>query len=117
MKRYQQFINNEWVDSSSAEWFESTEPYSGVAWAQIPRGTAADVDRAVHAAHAALENPAWRDLTATQRGALLRRLADLVSQNATMLAETEQRDNGKLIAEVGGQVHNVAQWFHYYAGL
>ena len=117
MKRYQQFINNEWTDPVSGEWFESSEPYSGAAWAEIPRGGAPDVELAVQAAHAAFDNPAWRDLTATQRGALLRKLADLVSQNVTLLAETEQRDNGKLIAEVSAQAQNVAQWFHYYAGL
>ena len=117
MKRYQLFINNEWINPASGAWFESTEPYSGKAWAEVPRGGVADVELAVRAAHDALEAPAWRDLTATQRGALLRKLADLVSQNASVLAETEQRDNGKLIAEVSGQVQNVAQWFHYYAGL
>jgi aldehyde dehydrogenase (NAD+) len=117
MKRYQQFINNEWVDPASGLWFESTEPFSGTAWAEIPRGGAADVERAVSAAQAALDNPDWCDLTATQRGALLRKLGDLVSQNVALLAATEQRDNGKLMAEVSGQVQNVAQWFHYYAGL
>jgi acyl-CoA reductase-like NAD-dependent aldehyde dehydrogenase len=117
MKRYQLFINNEWINPASGAWFESTEPYSGKAWAEVPRGGAADVELAVRAAHDAFEAPAWRDLTATQRGALLRKLADLVSQNINVLAETEQRDNGKLIAEVSGQVQNVAQWFHYYAGL
>jgi acyl-CoA reductase-like NAD-dependent aldehyde dehydrogenase len=117
MKRFQLFINNEWTDPASKAWFDSTEPYSGKAWAEIPRGDGRDVERAVRAADAAFENPAWRDLTATQRGALLRKLADLVSQNVALLAETEQRDNGKLIAEVQGQVQNVAQWLHYYAGL
>ena len=117
MKRYQLFIHNEWVDPAHGAWFESSEPFSGVAWAEIPRGDGHDVDRAVRAAHAAFENPEWRDITATQRGALLRKLGDLVTQNVDLLAQTEQRDNGKLIKEVSGQVHNVAQWFHYYAGL
>jgi acyl-CoA reductase-like NAD-dependent aldehyde dehydrogenase len=117
MKRYQLFINNEWADPASNTWFESSEPFSGETWAEIPRADERDVDRAVRAAHAAFEDPAWRDITATQRGALLRKLADLVSQNAALLAEIEQRDNGKLIAEVSGQVQNVAQWLHYYAGL
>jgi acyl-CoA reductase-like NAD-dependent aldehyde dehydrogenase len=117
MKRYDLFINNEWVAPTSGEWFDTIEPFSGEVWAQIGRGVAADVDAAVKAAHAAFENPEWAGLTATQRGALLRKLADLVAKNADHLAVTEQRDNGKLIAEVTGQVHNVAQWFHYYAGL
>jgi aldehyde dehydrogenase (NAD+) len=117
MKRYQLFINNEWLDPSSNEWFESTEPFSGQAWAQIPRGNATDVDHAVHAAAQAFESARWRDLTATQRGELLRNLGTLVEQNVQRLADTEQRDNGKLLAEVSGQVKNVAQWFYYYAGL
>jgi aldehyde dehydrogenase (NAD+) len=117
MKRYQLFINNEWIDPAGGEWIESTEPFSGSAWAEVPRGNAEDVERAVSAAAAALEAPAWRDITATQRGELLRRLGGLVEQNVALLAETEQRDNGKLMAEVSGQVKNVAQWFYYYAGL
>lgn len=117
MKRYQLFINNEWVDPAGGEWFDSTEPFSGSTWAQIPRGDAIDVDRAVQAAAVAFDAPEWRDITATQRGELLRKLAGLVEQNVALLAETEQRDNGKLMAEVSGQVKNVAQWFYYYAGL
>lgn len=117
MKRYQLFIDNAWQDPSTKTWFESIEPFSGQPWAEVSRAAADDVDRAVRSAHAALQAPAWRDLTATQRGALLRRLGDLIEANADLLAQTEQRDNGKLIAEVRGQVLNVAQWFHYYAGL
>jgi aldehyde dehydrogenase (NAD+) len=117
LKRYQHYINNQWVDPVSAAWLPSTEPYSGVTWAEIPKGRAEDVDAAVRAAHAAFRCSAWRDLTATERGALLRKLADLVANNAIELAEIEQRDNGKLIAEVSGQVQNVAQWLYYYSGL
>lgn len=117
MKRYQLFINNEWVDPSGGTWFDSTEPFSGQVWSQVPRGNEADVNKAVEAAHAAFHHPSWRDLTATQRGTLMRNLADLVAANVKLLSETEQRDNGKLIAEVSGQVMNVAQWFYYYAGL
>lgn len=117
MERYKLFIGGEWCDPASGDWFETTEPFSGAAWALIPRGTAADAARAVEAAHRAFLSPAWADLTATRRGALLRRLADLIERDADRLGAIEQRDNGKLIAEVSGQVRNVAQWFHYYAGL
>jgi acyl-CoA reductase-like NAD-dependent aldehyde dehydrogenase len=117
LKRYAHFINNEWVEPGSGEWLDSSEPYSGAIWASIPKGNAQDVDAAVRAAHAAFKRPDWRDLTATERGGLLRKLADLVSSNAIELAKTEQRDNGKLIAEVSGQVQNVAQWLYYYSGL
>ena len=46
-KRYQQFINNEWVDAQSGEWFDSLDPFSGKAWAQVPLANEQDVDRAV----------------------------------------------------------------------
>jgi acyl-CoA reductase-like NAD-dependent aldehyde dehydrogenase len=117
MDRYKLFIGGEWLDPASEQWFESTEPFSGAAWAQIARGNAADAERAVQAAHQAFVSPQWRGLTATQRGALLRRLAGLIESNADRLGRIEQRDNGKLMAEVAGQVQNVAQWFYYYAGL
>lgn len=117
MERYELFIGGEWIEPASGEWFESVEPFSGQAWALIPRGTADDADRAVESAHAAFNAPEWRDLTATQRGALLRKLAGLIEDNVDLLGRIEQRDNGKLMAEVSGQVKNVAQWFYYYGGL
>lgn len=117
MQRYQLFIDGQWVDPASGAWFETAEPYSGQAWAEIPRGGEADVERAVQAAHHAFEAPEWGGLTPTRRGALLRKLAELIERDADRLGAIEQRDNGKLIAEVSGQVRGVAQWFHYYAGL
>jgi aldehyde dehydrogenase (NAD+) len=53
----------------------------------------------------------------SQRGALLRKLADLIAAHAPALAEIEVRDNGKLLAEMAGQTAYMSQWFHYYAGL
>ncbi|MCJ2131297.1 aldehyde dehydrogenase [Methylobacterium sp. E-045] len=117
MKTYRLLIDGRWCDPASDEWFESIEPYSGKAWARIPRGAAEDADRAVEAADRAFRNPEWARLTGTARGALLRRLADLIEANVDLLGAVEQRDNGKPMAEVSGQVRTVAQWFHYYAGL
>ncbi len=117
MQQFQLYIDGQWCNPSSNEWFDTVEPFSGNVWARIPRGTKEDADRAVDAAHRAFKSPAWAGLTATQRGALLRKFADLIEANADHLGGIEQRDNGKLLAEVSSQVKNVAQWFHYYAGL
>lgn len=114
---YQLYIGGQWCDPASAQWFDTVEPYSGQVWARIARGTEQDADRAVRAAHAAFTSGPWPEMTATQRAALLRKLAGLIEQNADFLGRVEQRDNGKLIAEVRGQVMNIAQWFYYYAGL
>ena len=80
-------------------------------------GHAEDVDRAVQAAHAAFTTGDWPKLHPSQRGMLMRRLGDLVAENADALARTEVRDNGKLISEMAGQVNYLPQWYYYYGGL
>ena len=102
---------------ASGEWFESINPYTAQPWALIPRGGKADVDRAVAAAKKAFYSKEWRGLTASARGALLRKLADLLAVEADRLAELETTDNGKLLAEMRAQLHYAPKWFHYFAGL
>lgn len=114
--KYDHFINGAPVPPASGDYFDTENPYSGEAWAQIARGNAADVNAAVAAAKTAFEG-AWGGLTATRRGQLLRRLADLIIEHAPRLAEIEQRDNGKLSSEVVAQVRYMGEYFHYYAGL
>ncbi len=115
--KYRMFVGGEWIDAASGEYFESDDPYRGEPWAAIPRGSAVDVDRAVRAAHKALTSGPWPALTASQRGALLRKLGDLISERSKALAEIEVRDNGKLYAEMSAQTAYMAQWYHYYGGL
>ncbi len=117
LTRYQMYIDGRWTDAASGALFESDDPYRGRAWALIPRGDAADVDRAVRAAHAAFTGGEWPRLTASRRGALLRRLGDLIGEQSARLAEIEVRDNGKLYAEMSAQTAYMAQWYHYYGGL
>ncbi|MGA0582602.1 MAG: aldehyde dehydrogenase [Castellaniella sp.] len=114
--KYDHFINGASVPPASGDYFDTENPYSGEAWARIARGNAADVNAAVAAAKAAFEGP-WGSLTATRRGQLLRRLADLIIEHAPRLADIEQRDNGKLSSEVAAQVRYMGEYFHYYAGL
>ena len=111
------YVDGRWVEPSSGDFFETDNPFAGRPWALIPRGTAEDADLAVRAAHRAFSGGAWPRTTASARGALLRRLADLVAERSAQLAETEVRDNGKLYAEMSGQTAYMAGWFHYFAGL
>ena len=111
------YVGGQWVDASAGGHFESDDPYRGEPWALIPRGTAEDADRAVTAARQAFTSGAWPSLTASQRGALLRKLGDLTIERSTSLAEVEVRDNGKLYAEMSAQTAYMAQWYHYYGGL
>lgn len=117
MQKYQLYVNGQFVDPQSGEWFDSHNPYTGKAWGQIAQGDATDVDLAVTAAHNAFTTGPWSRLTASERGALLRKLGDLIARDAQTLAEFEVRDNGKLIAEMAGQLHYLPQWFYYYGGL
>jgi acyl-CoA reductase-like NAD-dependent aldehyde dehydrogenase len=117
MRDYKMLIGGQSVDALAGETFESVNPYTGEAWARIPRGRSPDADRAVRAAKAAAADPAWANITATARGHLLRRFGDLIAQHAERLADTEVRDNGKLRAEMLSQVKYVPQWFYYYGGL
>lgn len=116
-KTYKLLINGEWKAPSGCTWIDSINPFSGEVWARVPKGGASDVEAAVAAAKSAFENGPWRDMTATQRGALLRRLGDLIGRESSKLAETEIRDNGKLAAEVKAQVSYLPEWFYYFAGL
>jgi aldehyde dehydrogenase (NAD+) len=111
------WIGGEWVESATGDYFESDDPFQGQPWALIPRGNAQDADRAVRAAHEALTKGPWSRMTATQRGALLRRLGDLIGPEARRLAEIEVRDNGKLLAEMSAQTAYMAQWYYYFGGL
>jgi (Z)-2-((N-methylformamido)methylene)-5-hydroxybutyrolactone dehydrogenase len=117
MQRYQMRIGGQAVDPIGNAWFETQNPFTGQAWAEIPQGDARDVDAAVAAAHQALTSGPWAEMTATQRGALMRKLGDLIARDAAKLAATEVRDNGKLYAEMHGQLNYIPQWFYYYGGL
>ncbi|UWQ60826.1 aldehyde dehydrogenase (plasmid) [Leisingera caerulea] len=115
MQSFQQYIGGAFEDAVAS--FESLDPATGAAWAQMPAASPADVDRAVRAAEAAFFSPEWAGMTATQRGKLLMRLADLVAENAPRLAELETRDTGKIIRETSAQIAYVAEYYRYYAGL
>ncbi len=117
LTRYKMFIGGEWVEAASGDTFPSDNPFTGKPWALIPRGNAQDADRAVRAAHKALTTGEWPKMNPTKRGALLRKLGDLIAEKAKFLAEIEVRDNGKLLAEMGAQTAYMAQWYYYYGGL
>ena len=109
------YIDGAFVPGGSS--FESLDPATGQPWAVMPAATAADVNRAVEAAHRAFDAPEWANLTATARGKLLSRLGDLVASHAGELAELETRDTGKIIRETRAQIGYVAEYYRYFGGL
>ncbi|WP_372572302.1 aldehyde dehydrogenase [Ruegeria jejuensis] len=115
MQQFQQYIDGAFSDGSDR--FDSLDPATGTVWAQMPEAGAEDVNRAVEAAERAFFSPEWAGMTATARGKLLYRLADLIAENAPRLAELETRDTGKIIRETSAQIAYVAEYYRYYAGL
>ncbi|MFJ9626194.1 aldehyde dehydrogenase [Streptomyces sp. NPDC101175] len=117
LTQWQHFIGGAWVEPASGEYFESANPATRQPLYQAARGNAVDIDRAVAAARTAFEDPRWRDLSQTRRGRLLRRLGDLIAENAEDLARMETQDNGKLLREMRGQLATLPEYYFYYAGL
>src|SRR5579871_5306310 len=117
MDKYQMLVGGAWVDAASGEWIESVNPFTALPWALIPRGGKQDIERAVRSARRAFYEGEWRKLTASARGALLRKLGDLIAADADRLATTETTDNGKLYAEMRGQLGYIPQWYYYFGGL
>ncbi|MBB6583816.1 aldehyde dehydrogenase [Ralstonia solanacearum] len=117
MQQYPMLIDGAPAQASDGRWFDTQNPYTGETWATVARATPDDVARAVDAADRAFRSGPWAALTCTQRGALLRRLGDLVARDADRLAQIEVRDNGKLLAEMRAQLNYLPQWFYYFGGL
>ena len=115
MQQFQQYIGGAFSDGAAQ--FDSLDPATGAVWAQMPEASAEDVNQAVEAADRAFCAPDWAGMTATARGKLLHRLADLIAENASRLAELETRDTGKIIRETSAQIAYVADYYRYYAGL
>ncbi len=115
MQQFQQYIDGAFSDGATQ--FDSLDPATGAVWAKMPEASAEDVNKAVEAADRAFFAPEWAGMTATARGKLLARLADLIAENAPRLAELETRDTGKIIRETSAQIAYVADYYRYYAGL
>lgn len=111
-------INNRWVDSVSGKRFETINPATGEPIAQVAEADKADVDLAVKAARAAFHSKSpWRRMTASDRGKLLNRLADLIEKNADELATLESLDNGKpKSVAASADLPLVIACYRYYAG-
>jgi aldehyde dehydrogenase (NAD+) len=115
--RYQLLINGEFVDAVSGKTFESINPATGQVLATVAEGDAADIDRAVACAREALDGP-WARMSASERGAVLRRAADLIMERLDELALLETQDNGKPLSDTRtGDIPGAAEFLEFYAGL
>src|SRR6478609_3243696 len=110
-------INGKWVDSVSGKTFPTYDPSTGEVLARVAEGDRADIDQAVKAARAAFDTGPWSRLTASERGRMIWKLADLIEQHLQELAELETLDNGKpLKIARAADVPLAVDLFRYMAG-
>ena len=116
-RRWQLLINGEWVKAKSEQTFQTYDPATGELLAECAQADEVDIDRAVRAARRAFETGPWPTMTASERGRLIWRLGDLVTEHLEELAELETLDNGKPISVTRTvDVPLTAELFHYMAG-
>ena len=111
--RTQSYVNGAWVSAASAETFDVTNPATGEVLAAVTDMGQADVRSAIEAAHAAW--PAYRDLTAKERSALLRNWFDLIVAHKEELARLMTMECGKVLAESRGEVDYGASFIEWFA--
>ena len=113
--QYDNYIGGQWVPPANGEYFEVVTPITGQTYTRAARGTAADIEKALDAAHAAAD--AWGRTSPTERSNILLQIADRIDANRELLAYVETIDNGKAIREtLNADIPLSADHFRYFAG-
>ena len=94
-KKRQMLINGKWVDAASGKTFPTYNPATGEVLAHVAEGDKEDIDRAVAAARAAFDKGPWRNITPSERGRVIWKLADLLEKRLEEFAQLECLDQGK----------------------
>lgn len=110
---YRLLIDGEWVEATSGERFEVTNPATGEVIASVPNAGAVDAQRAIAAAHVAFES--WSTTPAHIRAQVMRRIHESIVRNADRLARLLSEEQGKPIAEAKGEVLLGAEYLLWYA--
>ncbi|ODA66005.1 Acetaldehyde dehydrogenase 2 [Methyloligella halotolerans] len=112
--RYDNYIGGEWVAPADGQYFDNISPLTGKPVCQIARSTAADVEKALDAAHAAKDS--WGKTAPAKRAELLNKVADRMQENLDILAQIETIDNGKPIRETRmADIPLAIDHFRYFA--
>ena len=113
--KYGNYINGEFVEPKSGQYFENCSPITGEVICEIARSNGDDVNAALDAAHAAF--PAWGKTSLAERANILNKIADVMESNLMLLAAAETIDNGKPIREtVNADMALAIDHFRYFAG-
>lgn len=115
IQRYQLVVDGRRVPAADGRMLQSTNPYTGEVWAEIPDAGAEDVAQAVAAANRCFQT-VWRDTPGVKRAALMHKLAGLIEASADRMSAIESRDNGKIVRETRPQMLWVGRQLRYFAG-
>ena len=113
----QLIIDGNKAAASDGKTFDVYDPSSGDVLAVVAKATKSDVDRAVDAAHTALESRAWGGAPPAERGRIMMRIAHTLRDRAEELATLESRDNGKPLKQARTDVQVAARYFEFFAGI
>ena len=114
-RRYDNFIGGKYVPPVNGEYFMNVSPVVGEPFVEIARSTAADIELALDAAHAAKD--AWGRTSTTDRANILNKIADRMEAKLNVLALAETIDNGKPIRETTlADIPLAIDHFRYFAG-
>jgi succinate-semialdehyde dehydrogenase/glutarate-semialdehyde dehydrogenase len=109
----QAYVNGQWVSAASGKTFEVTNPATGETMAAVADMSREDVRKAIEAAHDAW--PAYRDLTARERSALMKKWFGLIQENKQELARIMTMECGKVLQESLGEVDYGAAFIEWFA--
>ena len=115
VKKLKYCVNGEWLESSSAKYMDCYNPSTGEVIAQTPACTAAEVESAVEAAHAAF--PAWANTPPSKRVQVLFRLKALLDKHLDELTVLLATENGKVLDEAMGDVLKVTEVVEFACGI
>lgn len=113
----QQYINGEWVDANSGNTRDIINPFNQEIIATVPEGDESDAKAAIAAAREAFDNGEWAHTPATERGNVVKKIADLIERDREELAHLESLDTGKTVEESRGDMDDIAGVFRYYGEL
>ena len=115
-EKYGNFINGKFIDPVDGKFFDNITPITGKVLCKIARSNEADINLALDAAHAAKDD--WGKSSVTERSNILNKIAQVIEDNLTMLAEAETWDNGKSIREsTAADLPLAVDHFRYFAGV
>ncbi|PXX70922.1 aldehyde dehydrogenase [Nocardia tenerifensis] len=113
--RYDNFIDGDWAAPIEGRYFDNASPVDGETFCTVARSSAADIDLALEAAHAATDR--WAATSPAQRAAVLEHIADRIERSLEPLAVAETWDNGKPIRETrSADLPLAVDHFRYFAG-